>query len=91
MILFHEIFVTLQKCFRMKSRHLVDDATDSQDIFAQILSPNQHLEREPMGKNHVTIGAAHSSGFIHKLHGVVLNLVRDMAVVCAFSMFRDKC
>jgi hypothetical protein len=43
----------------MKSRLLVDDSTDSQDIFAQILSPNQHLEREPTGNNHVTIGAAH--------------------------------
>lgn len=43
----------------MKSRLLVDDSMDSQDIFAQVLSPNQHLEREPTGKNHVTIGAAH--------------------------------
>lgn len=55
-------------------------------MFAQILSPNQHLEREPTGKNHATIGVAHSAGFNHKLHVVVLNLVRDMAIVYAFSM-----
>ena len=45
--------------------------------------------REINEHSHVTIGAVHgSAGFIHKLHGVVLNLTGDMAVVCAFSMSR---
>ena len=60
---FHKIFLILQECFRMKSRLSSDDAVNPQDIFAQILSPNQHLEREPTGKNHVTIGAAHKRRF----------------------------
>ena len=59
------------------------------DIFAQILTPNQHLAREIIEQNQVYVEARLISvGFIHSILGVVLNLVRDMAVVCAFSYKR---
>ena len=46
------------------------------DIFAQILTPNQHLEREIIEQDQVYVEARFISvGFIHSILGVVLNQV----------------
>ena len=85
MIPFHKILVILQECFRMLSRLLVDDTTDSQDIFAQILQTNSHLKKRSNEQNPNSCWSVRiSADFIHKELGAVRSLSGDMAVVCAF-------
>ena len=76
MIPFHKKIVILARISRKRvHKHICSNSPDE---------PLPRIEKDE--QNLISVGAAHSADFHHKILGAVAGLSGDMAVVCAFSV-----